>query len=570
MGSSAIKRRLPLATAIVGLAAAVFILRVGGFGAGWLPSPGTLCALYAVLALSAQIPDDVRSDRLVTFARTHGFAIGVALVVALGIAVRLPHLNAELGHAPIDIDEHRLAENVHHFFSTGELVHTTVEHYPGLVFWLFSGASFIGYMRILSGGRAIPVALLPVERFVAWARIANLGVAAGIICLTALIGKRVFNSWTGVAAAALVAVAPLSTATTLVVRNDPGMVLAVLAAVYCAIESLENDRLPWIAGGGAAAGIAVGIKYSSVFVIITIIAAALCKGTSARRILRTFVGCVAFAVAVAVTNHFIWSDVPNFLRQLSDQIAITGAGHWAATADPAGMYVRTLAGRDGVGVGLLIAGVAFAVYSLTVPTARSLVFLTFPILYMWFMTHRPSQFARWVFPLLPFAAIAGMGVLIALVKLQVPEGMVTSVRQKTALSRAAAVLVAIAMLWQPLVGAVADVSRRAGTPTQTLAERWLAQHVQQGQVVLTEYGWLDLGGLPTPARRVPDLRALLDGGVAACRGATWVVVPEPDFGHATLASLALVKRFHASSGFGGNTGFDYEIYRVPGASPPQP
>ena len=272
-----------------------------------------MAALYGVLALSARIPDDFSRDAALAIVRRHRFSIALAVVVLAGVAVRLPHLNGELGHTPIDIDENRLAENVRHFFATGELVHTTVEHYPGAVFWLFSAASFAGYMRLLSAGRPIPAALLPVERFVAWARIANVGVAAGIICLTALIGRRVFNAWTGIVAAALVAVAPLSTATTLVVRNDPGMVLAVLAAVYCALASLDDERTRWTAIGGAAAGLAAGIKYSSVFVVVPVIAAACCRGAAARRVYRAAAACGAFIAALAVSNHFIWADVPTLL-----------------------------------------------------------------------------------------------------------------------------------------------------------------------------------------------------------------------------------------------------------------
>ena len=530
-----------------------------------------MAALYGVLALSARIPDDFSRDAALAIVRRHRFGIAVAVVVLAGVAVRLPHLNGELGHTPIDIDENRLAENVRHFFATGELVHTTVEHYPGAVFWLFSAASFAGYMRLLSAGRPIPAALLPVERFVAWARIANVGVAAGIICLTALIGRRVFNAWTGIVAAALVAVAPLSTATTLVLRNDPGMVLAVLAAVYCALASLDDERTRWTAIGGAAAGLAAGIKYSSVFVVVPVIAAACCRGAAARRVYRAAAACGAFIAALAVSNHFIWADVPTLLQQLSDQVAITGAGRWSASANPAGMYVQVLAGRGGVGAALLVAAALFAVYALALPRARNLIFLAFPVLYMWFMTHRPSQFARWVFPLLPFAAVAGAGVLVAIVRGGFPatlrsDRFDTSNRRR-ALSVVATAVIALLMLGQPLAGAAIDISRRFRTPTHMRAERWLAEHVQQGQTVLAENGWLDLGDVPAPVRRVPDLRAVLDGGVAAFSGAAWLVVPEPDFGHPTLKQLALAQRFHAGQGFGGSTGYDYEIYRVPGAAP---
>jgi len=229
-----------------------------------------------------------------------------------------------------------------------------------------------------------------------------------------------------------------------------------------------------------------------------------------------------------------------------------------------------LAGSTGVGILLLAAAACFTVYALAMPRTQTLIFLAFPVLYMWFMTHRPSQFARWVFPLMPFAAIAGCGALMAMLERLMPstrQPVEGATRAQRALPQIAFTIVMLVAAAQPLIGAATDFSRRLATPTHTLAEQWLAAHVRRGQPVLTEEGWLDLGGLPSQVRRVPDLRALLNGGVAACDGAFWVVVPETDFGHPTLARLAFVQRFHAKQGFGGNTGYDYEIYRVPGAVP---
>jgi 4-amino-4-deoxy-L-arabinose transferase-like glycosyltransferase len=560
------------ATLVVALSGALFVARLGGAGASWLPSAGALAALYAVLALSARIPDDRFTRRSIQeFAGRHGFAIALAIVVVLYFAIRLPGLNAELGHAPLDIDEQRLAENVRHFFTTGELVHEQIEQYPGAVFWLFAGAAFTGYTRLLSAGRAIPPDLLPVERFVAWARVANIGVGVGIVVFTGLIGRRVFGARAGIMAAALVAIAPLSIAATLVVRNDAGMVLAVLAAVYCALIALDDQRMRWMVLGGAAAGLAAAIKYSSVFAIVPVVAAACVTRGSRNRVAAALAACGAFVAAIAISNHFVWADFPNFLRQLSDQAAITGAGRWSATANPAALYVRVLAGTTGAGIVLFAAAVCFIVYALARPRARTLIFLSFPVLYMWFMTNRPSQFARWVFPLLPFVAVAGSGAIIEVVRLLLkprPAAGTTTRFQRAAPMIAFAAVVAVAVA-QPLAGAVTDVSRRLATPTHTLVERWLAAHVKSAEPVLTEDGWLDLRSLPSPVRRVPDLGALLNGGTAACDGAVWVVVPETVFGHPTLSRLIFVQRFHAGQGFGGNTGYDYEIYRVPGASPAQ-
>jgi 4-amino-4-deoxy-L-arabinose transferase-like glycosyltransferase len=65
-------------------------------------------------------------------------------------------------------------------------------------------------------------------------------VAAGIVLFTGLTARRLFGRTAGLLAALVVAIVPLSVDTTTAVRNDPGMVLAVMAAVYLALVSVDD------------------------------------------------------------------------------------------------------------------------------------------------------------------------------------------------------------------------------------------------------------------------------------------------------------------------------------------
>jgi hypothetical protein len=264
---------------------------------------------------------------------------------------------------------------------------------------------------------------------------------------------------------------------------------------------------------------------------------------------------------VAITNHFVWADFPNFLKQLADQVTITGRGHWAATDNPAAFYVTVL-DRFGPGRPLLYLSAAFTVFGLSAARARLYVFLSFPLLYLAFMTQRPSQFPRWVFPLVPFVAIAGVGALAAIVRL---SGL--TVRRASKRTTYAAWLTAtgvvVAALWPPISAGAVAFSRRVAIPTHTLVEAWVQQHAPAGSVVVLENQWLDLRASAATVRRVPDLAVLLDGGVGQFAGANWVVVPEPNFGHPTLKRLGFVQRFHSEQSFGGHPGYDFEVYAVP-------
>jgi 4-amino-4-deoxy-L-arabinose transferase-like glycosyltransferase len=564
------------------------MLRLGGVREPWLPSAGVLAETLLLLVI-LQRTSRGHWQQLVRTLETHRFVSGLLFVVLLALALRLPGLSNELGHTPIDMDESRLASNVQHFFVTGELRHETVEHYPGAVFWLFVAGAFLGYVRELTRGLSVGADSVPTELFVQWARLCNVMVGAGIVAFAGMTGRRLFGERAGLFAAVIVAVAPLSIDTTTLVRNDPGMVLAVMATVYVALISQDDPRWRWVVLSGALAGIATAIKYSSVFAIVPALIGAGFQSSPRDRLSRTAVTFFSFVLAIAITNHFVWADFPTFLKQLSDQVAITNRRHWAATDNPAAFYVAIL-DRFGTGWPLLLLAASFAVYGLCAGNVRSSIFLSFPLLYIWFMTVRPAQFPRWVFPMLPFVAIAGAGVLAAIWRLPeristgspsgVTSGLEASVLTlqapldkggpqgrlggwRAAAARAVTVVVLALALWFPIKAGAVSFSRRVTNPTYALVERWLELHAAPQSVVILETGWLDLHRSPVVVRRVPDLKALLDGGLEQLAGAQWLIVPETRFGHSTLARLGLVQRVHASQGFRGALGYDYEIYAVP-------
>jgi hypothetical protein len=264
--------------------------------------------------------------------------------------------------------------------------------------------------------------------------------------------------------------------------------------------------------------------------------------------------------AVAVTNHYIWSDFPNFLKQLSDQIAITGPGHWGATDDPRGFYVLIL-GRFGTGVALLVLAAAFAVYTLATRRLDFWIAVSFPILYLAFMAGRPSQFPRWVYPMLPFVAIMSAASVVMIGERLRAWMRTRSVSPRTA--HAVVGLLVAGVLAQPMWSGAVSVSRRLTVPPYARAEARIRELAKPGEVVLLEKGWLDLSTSGVTTRRVEDLRKTLDGGLDQFSGAGWVVVPKTQFGHPTLRQLGFYERIHADQGFGGSVGYDYEIYAVP-------
>ncbi len=559
-------RPLTLLRVIVALA---LFGRVGGAGRTWLPPVvwlgGILVGLIAIdgvrfaqIRLSRRLGQDWKA-----LAHRYGFSVGLATLMVVACLIRVPGIGRDLGHVPLDIDEHRLAANVKHFFVTGEIDHQTVEHYPGLVFWLLTASSFVAYMRALTSGVIRDIHQMPLELFVLAGRTANVFVGVATVVVTALLGRRVSTPAAGLLAAGVVAIVPLSVQTTMALRNDPGQTLVLVAAVYAAMVAYGSDRQMWTVIAGALAGVATAIKYSSAFALVAAALAAALDGSIGARLRRVGLTVLAFAVAVAMTNHFVWADFANFIRQLSDQVAITGSGHWAATPNPAAFYPRILGGA-GPGWALLLLGVAFGAYALATRRRELWIFWTVPLMYVWFMSQRPSQLPRWAYPVVPFAAVAGAAGLVGLINALRAWPIWTRSRGARVSWRLASVLLVLGALVQPLWTSVSELSRRLTPSTHEVLEAWLQGHAAHGDVVLLGAGWLDVSRSNLQARRLPNLGAALSGGIYQLAANNWIVVPEPFFQNPGLTRLQLVHRVHAQqTAFAGHSGYDYEIYIPP-------
>ena len=548
--------------------AAALILRLAGFGGSWLPGAGVLFLVLASLHSVAVWRAAGRASwrgALVPYA----FQIGLMLVALAALVVRLPGVGADIGHAPLDIDEGRLASSVKHFFVTGQIQHLTVEHYPGLVFWLFAAASFLNYLRGITSGVELRADQVPIGSFVLAARVASVFAAAATVVVTGLIGRRLAGAGAGLVAALVVALVPLSVDTTTVVRNDAGMVLVVVAAVHAAVVFHERRRRSWLIAAGILAGLATAIKYSSVFAIVPIVIAAVSgEEPLARRLQACALALAVFVAAIAVTNHFVWWDFPNFLHQLAAQVALTASGHWAAIQNPAGFYIAIL-DRFGPGIILVSLAAGYAVYGLATRRIPIWIVLSFPLLYLWFMTRRPSQFPRWVYPLVPFVAIAGSAALFSLLRFVRVAAAGRPARTAVAL-RAAVPILLIASLAQPVWSGAVSFSRRMTAPTHARVEQWLEAHATPGSVAASDLHFLDFTQSRMAVRRLDFETMMPAGAIEQLAGCDWLVVPEPYFGNPMLRRLGFVQRFHADRSFGGSTGYDYEIYAVPKTIPGAP
>lgn len=538
-------------------------LRLGGLAPSLPQAPVLALALVTALAIRALLERRARGLPSLPV-EGHEFEVALGIVAVLALTIRLASLGADLGHQPLDIDEHRVAANVKDFFTKGEIGYHTVEHYPGILFWLLTGTSSLVYLQGLMNGTFMTVQGMSLEHFVLAGRLTSTAIGVVTTLIVALIGRQLAGPWAGVGAAMLFALAPVSIQTTTALRNDPAQVLFVCAAVHAALASCRSADRRWPLLGGLYAGLATAIKYTSLFAIAPVLLAAL-VGQPRDGVRRALTAAAAFLVAVLVTNHFLWWDFPNFVRQLSDQVGITGPGHWGAVANPAA-YHRMILTDHAIGWLALTVAVGYGVHGLVTGGRYAWVFWTFPLLYSWFTTKRPSQFPRWVFPLLPFVAIAAAAGLTMLVGATRRRLATASSTSRWAVPAASALIVLVALA-QPVWKGLSASSRRFTEPTQAKIERWLASRPAGERVLLGQY-WLDLKDASLAVTRVSDLGTALDGDLYKLAAYDWVVVPEPLFRRPSLKALSFTERISADHrSFGGNIGYDFEIYAPPRLPP---
>ena len=548
------------------LSAAGILLHLGGSAWSWSPPLWQLVVFLVILLViswGGREADDGhgarRWQKWLSALRENPFGAVLLLLAAVGTAVRMLSLDSGLGQTPINIDETRLAESVLEFFRTGEVPHETVEHYPGILYWLLVGSSLFAYLGTLLTGTARGLGDIPLETFVLAGRMTSTLLAAGITIFTGLIGRALRGSATGLLAAAVVALVPLSVNVSSLLRNEAAQLLLITAAVWAAIELAHTRDRWWALGAGGLAGAATAVKYSSVFVLLAVLLAAAVPART--RVSRTSLALLGFVAALATTNHFLWADFSNFVRQLAVEMAMTGSEHWSATDNPAHFYLAVLS-NSGPGAPLLALAGGFTAYACTAGRLAHWIVLAFPLTYLWFMTQQPAQFPRWVYPLVPFVAVAGSSALAASLG-WLQSSTAGQSRARWVAVQGVVVVLAVTVVWPPTRMGATEISRRSTPATHDNAREWLRQHAAPGDRVLAENHWLDLSDLGLEIHRVPNLAENLEGGEYSLWAHDWIVVPESYFGHPGLQRLLRTQTFLADQGFGGNRGFDFMIYAAP-------
>ena len=447
-----------------------------------------------------------------------GPALGVlAFIVIAGLVLRLAHLDYGLPYVyNQDEGSHFTSRAVAMFGGDANpgyfqnpsaftyLVHLALRFNYG------GGWPFGNFDDVIQQFARDPSGIYVVARRLA----AVLGVAGAVAVYA--VGRRLWDRRTGLVAAAVVAFAFLPVTYSRIALTDVGTLVPVALALLFAVRIHETGSLRWCAAAGAAAGVAIGFKYTSGLVLLApLVALALRPGLRhdggvargftypsglvrlappvalARRPGRHHDGGARRAAALGVLAvlgvalvAFVVTT-PYFFLNLEDARRQLGAQTTRASAEPkfgqtAGTGFTYYLGSLTWGFGwlALAAAAAGAVILARRDPARAAVLVIFPLALFVYLSLQERFFGRWLLPAYPaLALLAGVAVATAAawVRERAPRLELPAVAAATLL-----------LVWQSAAADARSMAVLGNPDTREVAREWLIAHNKPGLRTIIE------------------------------------------------------------------------------------
>jgi hypothetical protein len=290
---------------------------------------------------------------------------------------------------------------------------------------------------------------------------------AAILCLIGVVaifwaGRRLWDYKVAVAAAALLTFAFLPVSYSRIAVTDVGVLAPVALSIVGSVRAWEDGRLRWWVLAGAAAGVAIGFKYTAGLVLLPLAVAAVAAlvrgGRGALRgvALGSVVALACALAAFFATNPYFFFEFSDAHRQLSAQATTAGDfGKVGQHTTGLPYYLGTV--TWGIGWLAACAALAGAVLELRRDLVRGLILVAFPLALMAYLSLQARFFSRWLLPaypvmillagaaigqaadalgrLRPQAKWVGVVALIALVVVTVVQGALADWRSMRVLGR---------------------------------------------------------------------------------------------------------------------------------------
>jgi 4-amino-4-deoxy-L-arabinose transferase-like glycosyltransferase len=330
-----------------------------------------------------------------------------------------------------------------------------------------------------------PTAVFVVARVVA----AVLGTVA--VWLTFLAGRRLFDRWVGLLAAAVMGFAFLPVFYSHLALNDVPTLAPVALSLYGVAGVLRYGRKRDYAIAGIGIGLAGATKYTGLIMLVCMLAASLCDGldgsglTAARRCGLALVLALLSFIAL---NPYSVLDPSAFFSGVGQQASeAAGSEQFKLGSNPGSgidYYLWTF--TWGLGWGPTIAAIGgSALLLVRRRLAMALVLLPAPIVFIVFMGDQQRFFGRWLMPIFPIIAVLGAYGAVELARALSRARGAGSGRPLIP-AALAGTIVAVLLLGQSVAADVHNDQVLSRPDTRNLARAWMVNHVPAGSKIVLE------------------------------------------------------------------------------------
>jgi hypothetical protein len=296
------------------------------------------------------------------------------------------------------------------------------------------------------------------------------------------VGRRLWGTFEGLVAAAVLAFAVLPVAYSRYAVTDVGVLLPMAMSVYATVKIAEDGRRRYFVIAGLGLGLTVAFKFTAGLVLVPILVAVALRARAGRQSVRDVVTGLAIVgglavVVFAVTNPYFLIDIDEAIDELRSQRFAAGeVKPGQVEENPYGFYLSSL--TWGIGWGALVAAAAGLVLQFRRARTRAVLLALFPlVLFAYLGLDADRYFARWLLPTYPVLALfAGVGV----------AALARAVSPRPVVRAAALALLIAAVMAQPIITNIHTGSVLRKDDTRELARNYMLANLKNGTRIVVD------------------------------------------------------------------------------------
>ena len=310
-----------------------------------------------------------------------------------------------------------------------------------------------------------------------------LSAAAGIASVLALcrIGRRLYGEATGLAAAALLAVAFLHVRDSHFGVTDVPMTFMVLVAFLYIVRVSESGSTKEVIAAGVASGLAISTKYNAALIALPALVAIVMHRTGHDdrlhdRVYRFALYVGAMLGAFLLTSPFSLLDYREFAADVMFESRHLAQGH-KVMLGRGWIHHLTSSLRYGVGILLLVTGTFGIVLAVVRDRRSGALVAAFPLAYYLLVGSGYTVFARYIIPVVPFLCLTAAYVVM------VAAQRIAARSKRPHWTPAFATVIVMCLSWSSAMSVVKVDRLMSRTDSRVMARDWLQRQVPPGTTI---------------------------------------------------------------------------------------